>query len=239
MNSSSCTTRSDAGDRRNDRRLRRLPRVQHQRHMTISAVSRCSERHCHSANGHFLIADNPDGATGPTLVYSLNGLRLRRPGVWTATPAGRRSGGQRRTCTFNTATPRTSAHRRGSTPPVSSIVAGLFKEGNGIPAVTAATQPDDVLPRSVRDPQDTGARDRLSSRIPSLARRSAPRRNRAAGPENLDGPVHLTNSTWPRRSRSGAAKARRRICCATRPSCRTARSHARLLRTLTNNTGSI
>ncbi|MCA1594797.1 MAG: lamin tail domain-containing protein, partial [Acidobacteria bacterium] len=93
------------------------------------------------SKGHFLIVDNPDGATAPTLTYSLNGypatlIRGTDSDVgWSLDLA---DNGGLAIFKTTTAANMTVATRMDSVG-FSGIAAGLFKEGNGIPAMT--TQP--------------------------------------------------------------------------------------------------
>lgn len=95
---------------------------------------------------HFLIARNPDASNGPTVTYSLNGY----PGA--TNPATLVRGADSDTgysidlsdngglALFRTSTPANfSTTTRMDSVGFSTIAAGLFKEGNGIPAMT--TQP--------------------------------------------------------------------------------------------------
>src|SRR5205085_5402281 len=84
------------------------------------------------AHGHFLVANNPDGATAPTLVYSLNGTpSVEARGAdsdfgWSLDLAD--NGGL---ALFNTAiTANFTGPNRLDSAGFSTIAAGLFKEGN-------------------------------------------------------------------------------------------------------------
>jgi hypothetical protein len=154
------------------------------------------------AHGHFLVADNPDAAATPTTVYSLNSAAATQArGAdsdtgWSLDLAD--NGG---VAIFNTAiTANFSNSTRLDSAGFSSIAAGLFKEGNGIPAVTAATPTGQMtFYRNLASgtPQDTGANETdfiFANTVVGETLGSTPKLG-AAGPENLDSPTHLTGST--------------------------------------------
>src|SRR5207237_1896328 len=90
------------------------------------------------AHGHFLVADNPDAAAAPTTVYSVNSAastQARGPDSDTGWSLDLPDNGG--VAIFRTATTAnfTNANRLDSVG-FSTIAAGLFKEGNGIPAIT-------------------------------------------------------------------------------------------------------
>jgi hypothetical protein len=148
------------------------------------------------AHGHFLIADNPDAANGPTVTYGLNGY----PGIqargadsdtgWSLDLPD--NGG---VALFNTGkTANMAAGTLIDAAGFSSIAAGLFKEGAGIPAISGSTPTGQVAFQRIwsgSGPQDTGANEtdfrfvdpvsELLGVMPLLG---------AAGPENLDAPIH-------------------------------------------------
>ncbi|MEA2572341.1 MAG: hypothetical protein QOI24_4342 [Acidobacteriota bacterium] len=154
------------------------------------------------AHGHFLVADNPDAAATPTTVYSLNSAAATQArGAdsdtgWSLDLAD--NGG---VAIFNTAiTANFNNTTRLDSAGFSSIAAGLFKEGNGIPAVTAATPTGQMTfyrSLSSGSPADTGANENdfiFANTVVGETLGGTPKLG-AAGPENLDGPTHLTSST--------------------------------------------
>jgi hypothetical protein len=148
------------------------------------------------AKGHFLFARNPDGTSGlgPTVTYSLNsysGNPVRTADSDTgyhldiADNVG--------IAIFKTSTVANfSAGTRMDSVGFSTMPAGLFKEGNGIPAISTTTpmgQYTFYRDLSGGTPKDTGANENdfvlVDSAIETLG--TTPRLG-APGPENLDGP---------------------------------------------------
>ncbi|MGB8510446.1 MAG: lamin tail domain-containing protein, partial [Pyrinomonadaceae bacterium] len=170
------------------------------------------------AKGHFLIVDNPDGATAPTLTYSLNTYpgktALTAPFVRTADSDTGWSfdladnGGL---ALFKTSTAANfNAANRLDSVGFSGVPAGVFKEGNGIPAMT--TQPTTnfafyrtVCPSNVPtygsalgcspgsggQPKDSGANenDFVFVDINGTSPTAGIQRLGAPGPKNLDSPL--------------------------------------------------
>ena len=149
------------------------------------------------AHGHFLVADNPDGANGPTVVYGLSGAACTEArGAdsdtgWSLDLAD--NGG---IALFNTSTTANfAAGTRLDSAGFSSIAAGLFKEGNGIPAITTSTPTGQMTfyrDLSSGTPKDTGANESdfiFANSVVGETLGSAPRLG-AAGPENLSSPIY-------------------------------------------------
>jgi len=181
------------------------------------------------AHGHFLVVDNPDNTAGGTsaLTYSLNGA----PGTpvrgadsdfgWSLDLAD--NGG---IALFNTATTANfAAGTRLDSVGFATIAAGLFKEGNGIPAVTAATPTGQItfarkLAAGVSQDTDVNENDFLFlDPVQGETLGSTPKLG-AAGPENLGSPLNQSGavtfpvalldsgvgvSNAPNRERSGTA----------------------------------
>ncbi|MEO8380094.1 MAG: IPT/TIG domain-containing protein [Acidobacteriota bacterium] len=152
--------------------------------------------------GHFLIVDNPDAGNGPTLSYSLNAAAATvargadSDTGWSLDLAD--NGGL---ALFNTANSANyAAGTRLDSAGFASIAAGLYKEGNGVPAVTAATPTGQMtFYRNLTSgtPADTGANETdfvFANPVVGETLGSAPILG-AAGPENLDSPIHLNGST--------------------------------------------
>ncbi|HJQ22516.1 MAG TPA: HYR domain-containing protein [Blastocatellia bacterium] len=150
-------------------------------------------------HGHFLVTDNPDNTAGGTsaLTYSLNGYpstQVRGADSdfgWSLDLAD--NGG---IALFNTATQANmAAGTRLDSVGFSSIAAGLFKEGNGIPAITAATPTGQMTffrDLSSGTPKDTGANENdfiFANSVVGETLGSTPRLG-AAGPENLGSPIN-------------------------------------------------
>jgi hypothetical protein len=157
-----------------------------------------------SAKGHFLIADNPDAANGPTLVYSLNSY----PGL--TNPASLVRGADSDTgwsidladngglALFKTSTVANfTAPNHMDSVGFASTPAGLFKEGTGIPDVSIAGLEETIFRNSSSGgPKDTN--DNASDFIFADTQgtlTTAGQHLGAPGPENLDGPVHNTTGT--------------------------------------------
>jgi hypothetical protein len=151
--------------------------------------------------GHFLIADNPDNTAGGTsaLTYSLNGYPSAQPRNadsdtgWSLDLAD--NGGVAIFKTANTAN--FNATTRMDSVGFSSIAAGLFKEGNGIPAISATTPTGQMTffrNLSSGTPQDTGTNENdFIFADPVIETLTVTPRLGAAGPENLNSPIHLTS----------------------------------------------
>ena len=156
------------------------------------------------ARGHFLVTDNPDGATGPTLVYSLNNYPSVQPTVVTHSVRGADSdtgwsidlADNSGIAIFKTATTANmNAATRMDSAGFSSTAVGLFKEGNGIPALTAATPTGQIaFYRNLvsGSPQDTNANENDFIFVDPAANTESfgvqPRLG-SAGPENLNSPI--------------------------------------------------
>ena len=155
-------------------------------------------------HGHFLVADNPDNTAGGTaaLTYSLNAAaatQVRNADSDTGWSLDLADNGG--IALFNTATTANFAvGTRIDSVGFSSIAAGLFKEGNGIPAVTAATPTGQMTfyrDLSSGTPKDTGANENdfiFANTVIGETLGSSPRLG-AAGPENLGSPFSLTGAT--------------------------------------------
>lgn len=148
--------------------------------------------------GHFLIANNPDGAVGPTAVYSLN-TYPSVPNVRGATSDTGYSidladnGG---VAIFKTATiANFTAVNRMDSVGFAAVTAGLFKEGAGIPNITAATptgQISFVRNLSSGQPQDTDMNQNdfifVNTNAVTESLGSTPTLG-APGTQNLDSPI--------------------------------------------------
>jgi len=154
------------------------------------------------AHGHFLVADNPDAANGPTLVYSLNGApSIQARGAdsdtgWSLDLAD--NGG---IALFKTATTANfSAATRLDSVGFASIATGLFKEGNGIAPITATTPTGQMTfyrDLSSGTPKDTDVNESdfiFANSVAGETLGGTPRLG-AAGPENLDSPTSGTGTT--------------------------------------------
>jgi MYXO-CTERM domain-containing protein len=152
------------------------------------------------AHGHFLVTDNPDSATLPTLVYSLGSYPANQQRTadgdlgWSLDLAD--NGG---VALFSTSVAANfAAGTRVDSVGFSSIATGLFKEGTGIPAITASTPTGQLSFHRVFAsgvPQDTDANEtdfRFVDPVVAESLGSTPSVG-AAGPENLDGARHLTS----------------------------------------------
>jgi hypothetical protein len=157
------------------------------------------------ARGHFLIVDNPDAATGPTLVYSLNtAASTEARGAESDTGWSLDLADNGGLALFNTSTQANMvAGARLDSVGFSSIAAGLFKEGNGIPAITAATPTGQMTfyrNLSSGTPADTGANETdfvFVNPVVGETLGSTPTLG-AAGPENLTSPINRSGpSTLP------------------------------------------
>ena len=155
-------------------------------------------------HGHFLITDNPDNVGGTSaVVYSLNGApsSVARGADsdtgWAFDLAD--NGG---VALFNTAnTANFAAGTRLDSAGFASIAAGLFKEGAGIPAVTATTPAGQMTFMRILSsgvPQDTGANENDFIFVdPVLETLGVTPKLGAAGPENLSSPINQTGATFP------------------------------------------
>jgi hypothetical protein len=157
------------------------------------------------AHGHFLVADNPDGANGPTVVYGLSGAactEVRGADSDTGWSLDLTDNGG--IAIFNTSTTANFSNTtRLDSAGFSGVAAGLFKEGNGIPAITATTPTGQMT--FYRDltsgtPKDTGANENdfiFANSVVGETLGSTPRLG-AAGPENLSSPIYGSGaSTLP------------------------------------------
>ncbi len=146
--------------------------------------------------GHFLVANNPDGATAPTLVYSLNNYPSQPTVRGADSDVGYSldladNGGialfrTATTANFNTTT-------RIDSVGFVAAAAGLFKEGAGLPdllAVTPAGQPSFVRRATSGSPQDTqdNAADFVFVDTMNETTLGVTPTLGAPGPQNLDGP---------------------------------------------------
>jgi hypothetical protein len=153
------------------------------------------------ARGHFLVADNPDGANGPTVVYSLNsypGSQVRGADSdtgWSldlSDTSGIAIFKTANSANFNVAT------RMDAAGPA-TLAGTLYKEGTGYgPLPTTNLQY--VMYRDTSNggnPQDTNnnAADFIFA-DPTATASGAGQRLGAPGPVNLDGPVQR-NATMP------------------------------------------
>ncbi|MFL6210659.1 MAG: lamin tail domain-containing protein [Pyrinomonadaceae bacterium] len=152
------------------------------------------------AKGHLLVARNQDPANGPTLVYSLNSYAAN-PVRGADSDAGYAidnadNGGF---AIFKSAVAAgwTAGNRMDSVG-YNSIAAGLFKEGNGIPAITASTPTGQMTfyrDLATGEPKDTGANETdFVFADPVVETLGTTPRLGAAGPENLDGPIQRNAS---------------------------------------------
>jgi len=156
------------------------------------------------ARGHFLIADNPDAAAAPTTVYSLNtAASTQARGADSDTGWSLDLPDNGGLALFSTSTSANfNAGTRFDSVGFSTIAAGLFKEGAGIPAVTATTPTGQMTffrKLATGTPLDTGANDTdfvFANPVVGETLGSAPSLG-AAGPENLGSPINLTGGTFP------------------------------------------
>ncbi len=146
------------------------------------------------AKGHFLIVDNPDGANGPTVTYSLNGYPSNGNRTsdsdtgWSLDLAD--NGGLALFKTANTAN--FNVANRMDSVGFTGIAAGLFKEGAGIPNLTSNPTTNfsfyrDLSGGTPKDTQDNAA-DFLFVDV-NGTNAGAGQRLGAPGPENLDDPI--------------------------------------------------
>jgi len=149
------------------------------------------------AKGHFLFARNPDGTSGlgPTVTYSLNsyaGNPVR--GADSDTGYHLDIADNVGIAIFKTSTiANFSLATRMDAAGFSSMPAGLFKEGNGIPAISTTTplgQYTFYRDLSFGDPKDTGFNESdfvlIDTAIEAFG--TTPKLG-GPGPENLDGPL--------------------------------------------------
>ncbi|HJQ39076.1 MAG TPA: hypothetical protein VKB93_18210, partial [Thermoanaerobaculia bacterium] len=150
------------------------------------------------ARGHFLVTGNPNVAATPT--YSLT----NHPGVAARTADGDTgyvldladNGGF---AIFKTSiVANFNAGTRMDSVGFAGIAAGLFKEGAGIPNITAAAPAGQIAFHRVMTsgvPVDTGANENDFNFVDTnLEVLTATPKVGAPGPENLDGPVHSTSA---------------------------------------------
>jgi carboxypeptidase family protein/uncharacterized protein DUF4214 len=151
------------------------------------------------ARGHILIADDPDSAAGtPAVVYSLSAypntaVRTSESDIGWAFDLADNGG----LAVFNTSIPANwTAPNRLDSAGFNGIAAGLFKEGTGITNISATTPTGQMtFYRKLNSgfPQDTG--DNASDFVfadPVAEVLTVTPRLGAAGPENLDSPIHNT-----------------------------------------------
>jgi hypothetical protein len=150
--------------------------------------------------GHFLVADNPDGpSNGPTVVYSLNsapGSAVRSADSdtgWSLDLAD--NGGIAIFKTSNAAN--FNAATRMDSVGFATIAAGLFKEGNGIPAITTGTPAGQYAfyrDMTLGVPKDTDTNENDFRFVdPAIEAFGTTPQLGAAGPQNLDGPRSSTS----------------------------------------------
>jgi hypothetical protein len=202
------------------------------------------------ARGHFLIANNPDGITGPALVYSLNGY----PSV-TGTPNTVR-GADSDTgysldvsdisgiALFNTANTASFSNLTvlDATGPNTLPGGNIFREGAGYaPLPVTNTQYTMHRTQLGGTPADTG--DNATDFLLNDAASTAGVRLGAPGPENLDSPV-LNNNIFVDRFNSSVASNQPnnvfRKVCAVAEEClpnRSALGTLSIRRRVTNSTG--
>jgi hypothetical protein len=153
--------------------------------------------------GHFLMANNPDNTAGGTsaLTYSLNsypGIAARTADSDVGWSLDLADNGGLALFKTNVQANMTAGTLMDSVG-FATIAAGLFKEGAGIPAVTAATPTGQMTfyrnAASGGVPADTGANENdFIFADPVLEVLTATPRVGAAGPRNLDGPIHSTSA---------------------------------------------
>ena len=155
------------------------------------------------ARGHFLFARNPDGTSGqgPTTTYSLNGYAANPVrGAESDTGYHFDIADNVGLAIFKTATVANfSASTVMDAVGFSSLPAGsLFKEGNGIPAISATTPAGQMtFYRDLKSsaPQDTNANENdFIFADPVVETLGVTPRLGAAGPENLDGPIQRNDT---------------------------------------------
>ncbi|MEP6919595.1 MAG: lamin tail domain-containing protein [bacterium] len=167
---------------------------------TVTGVSVIPNGTVIPSGGHFLVARNQDPANGPALVYSLNGyaaatnpasvVRGADSDVGYAIDNADNGG----FAIFKTSTVANfSALNRMDSAGFAGVPVGLFKEGTGIPAITASTPTGQLT--FYRDltsgvPKDTGANENdFIFADPAIETLTVEPKLGAAGPENLDGPL--------------------------------------------------
>jgi hypothetical protein len=167
------------------------------------------------AHGSFLITDNPDNTAGGTsaLTYSLNAtpsIAVRNADSDTGWAFDLADNGG--VALFNTAnTANFAAGTRLDSAGFAPIAAGLFKEGAGIPAITAATPTGQMTFHRILTtgvPQDTGANENDFQFVdPALENLTVQSKLGAAGPQNLDSPLNSPGATFPSVVLDGAVSA--------------------------------
>ncbi len=156
------------------------------------------------AKGKFLIARNQDPANGPTLVYSLNTYAGQTNPSTLVRGADSDTGyavdlpDNGGLALFKTSTlANFSVATRMDSVGFASTPVGLFKEGTGIPDVSAAGAQQTFFRNSASGfPQDTG--NNVADFVfadPTGLLTAAGQRLGAPGPENLDSPLHNTTGT--------------------------------------------
>jgi hypothetical protein len=205
------------------------------------------------SHGHFLMTNNPDGTapnppgTAATVVYSLNGapnIAVRGADSDTGWAFDLADNGG--VALFKTATTANfAAGTRLDSVGFSSIAAGLFKEGAGIPAITATTPTGQMTFHRLLTtgvPQDTGANENDFQFVdPALEALGTQSKLGAAGPENLDSPLNSPGGpTLPSALLDGAVSATtapNTLRVPTPPVTNGAFGTITFRRTFTNNTG--
>ncbi|HST53469.1 MAG TPA: hypothetical protein VLJ61_15770 [Pyrinomonadaceae bacterium] len=155
------------------------------------------------ARGHFLIADNPDGANGPTVVYSLNsypGSQVR--GAESDTGWSFDVPDTNGIAIFKTAnaTNFTAAFEMDAAGPATLPAGSIYREGTGYGALPTSNL-QYVMYRDTSNggnPQDSNnnAADFIFADTAGTAVAGLGQRLGAPGPANLDGPVQR-NATMP------------------------------------------
>jgi hypothetical protein len=166
-------------------------------------------------HGSFLITDNPDNTAGGTsaLTYSLNAtpsIAVRNADSDTGWAFDLADNGG--VAMFNTAnTANFAAGTRLDSAGFAPIAAGLFKEGAGIPAITATTPTGQMTFHRILTtgvPQDTGANENDFQFVdPALENLTVQSKLGAAGPQNLDSPLNSPGATFPSAVLDGAVSA--------------------------------
>ena len=155
------------------------------------------------ARGHFLIADNPDAANGPTLVYSLNNYAAKTDPASLVRGADSDTGysvdipDTNGIALFKSAVVAnfTSGNAVDAAGPATLPPTSIFKEGTGYGALPSAniqyTMFRDLATMGTSQDTNNNATDfRFVDTAATLT--GAGQRLGAPGPENLDGPVRLT-----------------------------------------------
>jgi len=149
------------------------------------------------AKGHFLITDNQVTGAGPTATYSLStypNTSFRDSGGDSGYALDLADNGG--LALFKTTLPANFvAGNRLDSVGFSGIAAGLFKEGTGLPPITAATptgQMSYVRQQKTGEPQDTGANENDFVLVNPVNELTPTPVQGAAGPQNLNSPIART-----------------------------------------------